>query len=220
LVITTVIIYVIFYDDQVPVTPQNLSVASHNGHPKLIWTKNPDADIDFYRIYKKITGQQDFEPYATSGTTEYVDYEEDLCTVSPPAQCENEFLAKYKITAIDLTDNESGFSNEVEARLIGGPPQKSSANIKIEIYSYELGQNYPNPFNPTTSINYQIKEKGFVSLKVYDMLGKEVANLVSETQDEGQYSVVFNANNLPSGVYVYSLRVNDFVQNNKMTLLK
>ena len=80
--------------------------------------------------------------------------------------------------------------------------------------------NYPNPFNPTTNINYQIKEKGFVSLKVYDMLGREVANLVNENQEAGQYSVIFNAANLPSGVYIYSLRVNDFVQNNKMTLLK
>src|SRR5690606_6868411 len=83
----------------------------------------------------------------------------------------------------------------------------------------KLYQNYPNPFNPSTSINYQIKEKGFVSLKIFDMLGREVANLVNETQDEGQYSVTFNASNLPSGVYVYSLKVNDFVQNNKMTLL-
>ena len=65
-----------------------------------------------------------------------------------------------------------------------------------------------------------MKEKGFVSLKVYDMLGREVANLVNETQEEGKYSVIFNAASLPSGVYIYSLRVNDFVQNNKMTLMK
>jgi hypothetical protein len=83
-----------------------------------------------------------------------------------------------------------------------------------------LNQNYPNPFNPVTTINYQIKDRGFVILKVYDMLGKEVANLVNEAQDVGQYSVDFNAGNLPTGVYIYSLRVNDFVQNNKMTLLK
>lgn len=89
-----------------------------------------------------------------------------------------------------------------------------------KIDGYSISQNYPNPFNSSTSINYQIKEKGFVSLKVFDMLGKEVANLVNETQDEGQYSVIFDASNLPSGVYIYSLRVNDFVQNNKMTLLK
>ncbi len=81
-------------------------------------------------------------------------------------------------------------------------------------------QNFPNPFNPVTTISYRIREKGFVSLKVYDLIGREVANLVNETKDEGEYFVSFNARNLPSGVYIYSLRVNDFAQNNKMTVLK
>ncbi len=87
-------------------------------------------------------------------------------------------------------------------------------------FDYKLSQNYPNPFNPSTLITYQLKEKGFVSLKMYNMLGKEVAVLVKENQDKGAYSVNFNGSNLPSGVYIYSLRVNDFVQNNKMTLMK
>ena len=86
--------------------------------------------------------------------------------------------------------------------------------------SFTLSQNYPNPFNPNTTIKYSIKERGFVQLKVYDILGKEVTTLVNEEKQQGNYSVSFNGNNLPSGVYVYSLRVNDFIQNNKMTLLK
>ena len=85
---------------------------------------------------------------------------------------------------------------------------------------YSLLQNYPNPFNPTTNIEYQIKERGFVTLKVYDMLGKEVAVLVNENQDKGKYKISFDGSNLPSGVYIYSLRVNGFVQNNKMILMK
>ncbi|NOG98650.1 MAG: T9SS type A sorting domain-containing protein [Ignavibacteriae bacterium] len=92
--------------------------------------------------------------------------------------------------------------------------------IDILNQAYLLLQNYLNPFNPSTIINYQIKEKGFVTLKVYDMLGKEVATLVNNTQESGRYSVELNANELPSGVYIYSLTVNDFVQNTKMTLLK
>lgn len=67
---------------------------------------------------------------------------------------------------------------------------------------------------------YLIKEKGLVSLKVYDTLGKLVADLVNETKAPGQYSFTFDATNLPSGIYIYSLRVNDFIQNKKMTLLK
>ena len=86
--------------------------------------------------------------------------------------------------------------------------------------AYYLSRNYPNPFNPLTTISYQIKEQRLVQLKVYDMLGREVAILVNGIKSEGSYSVDFDASNLPSGVYIYSLRANDFIQNNKMTLLK
>lgn len=84
----------------------------------------------------------------------------------------------------------------------------------------ELLQNYPNPFNPTTTISYQIKERGLVQLKVYDILGKEVAILVNEEKSPGSYLVKFDGSNLPSSVYMYSLRVNNFIQNRKMILLK
>lgn len=85
---------------------------------------------------------------------------------------------------------------------------------------FNLNQNYPNPFNPSTTILYQIKEEGFVRLKVYNLLGQEVAALVNEIKPAGEYSFRFDAANLTSGIYIYSLKVNDFVQNNKMTLLK
>ncbi len=91
---------------------------------------------------------------------------------------------------------------------------------KIIIKDYSLSQNYPNPFNPTTTISYQIKERGLVKLKVYDVLGKEVETIVKEEQTPGSYSVKFDGSNLPSGVYVYSLRVNNFIQIRKMILLK
>ena len=211
------------WDNQNPIPPQNLTMSSHNNHPKLVWQKNPEQDVDYYRIYrKKGTGSYTLHTTVSASLpTEYVDNEETVCNPPVGGHCMNETTAKYYITAVDLTSKVSAPSNEVEAIIIGEPPSKIGAGNSTEIvYNYELSQNYPNPFNPSTSINYQIKEKGFVSLKIFDMLGREVANLVNETQDEGQYSVTFNANNLPSGVYVYSLKVNDFVQNNKMTLLK
>lgn len=86
--------------------------------------------------------------------------------------------------------------------------------------NFDLEQNYPNPFNPTTTISYKIAEKGLVSLKVYDVLGKEVAELVNDTQEAGNYKVSFNAVNLSSGVYFYILRVNDFIASKKMIMLK
>lgn len=90
----------------------------------------------------------------------------------------------------------------------------------VIINNYSLSQNYPNPFNPNTTINYTVKERGFVQLKVYDVLGKEIVTLVKEEKPQGIYSVSFNGNNLPSGVYVYSLRVNEFIENKKMILLR
>ena len=96
--------------------------------------------------------------------------------------------------------------------------------IRIEIeklpVDYVLYQNYPNPFNPTTSIIYQLKDEGFVQLKVFNSLGQEIATLVNEKQNAGKYEVKFDASRLPSGIYFYSIRVNDFVQTKKMTLLK
>jgi len=70
---------------------------------------------------------------------------------------------------------------------------------------YNLAQNYPNPFNPTTTISYLIPERSFITIKVYSILGKEVRTLIEEEQSAGQYELVFESNNLPSGVYLYVL---------------
>ena len=86
--------------------------------------------------------------------------------------------------------------------------------------SYNLYQNYPNPFNPTTMINYNVGEPGLVQLKVYNVLGIEVATLVNEQQNSGDYLIDFNAADLSSGVYFYSLTVNNFTQTRKMILEK
>jgi hypothetical protein len=85
---------------------------------------------------------------------------------------------------------------------------------------YFIAQNYPNPFNPSTQINYGITEGGFVSLKVYNILGAEVATLVNEYKPSGSYISDFNSSNLSSGVYLYRLSVNNFVQTRKMILEK
>jgi hypothetical protein len=81
-------------------------------------------------------------------------------------------------------------------------------------------QNYPNPFNPTTEIRYRMSEFGFVSLKVYDVLGREVATLVDEEKPAGSYTVRFNATGLASGVYYCRLRAGSFVETRKMAMMK
>jgi len=85
---------------------------------------------------------------------------------------------------------------------------------------YKLSQNYPNPFNPLTQINYNVGEGGLVNLKVYNILGVEVATLVNEYKPAGSYQVSFEGNNLSSGVYIYNLSVNNFTKTRKMILEK
>ena len=85
---------------------------------------------------------------------------------------------------------------------------------------YDLLQNYPNPFNPTTQLKFDIPKHGFVSLKVYDVLGKEVANLVNEVKAAGSYTVEFNGASLSSGIYYYRIESGSFVNVKKMVLIK
>jgi hypothetical protein len=88
---------------------------------------------------------------------------------------------------------------------------------------YKLYQNYPNPFNPSTIIQYAVGSRQFVQLKVYDILGNEVATLVNEEKEPGYYEVDFNVGqtiSLSSGVYLYRLQAGDFVETKKMILLR
>jgi tetratricopeptide (TPR) repeat protein len=95
---------------------------------------------------------------------------------------------------------------------------QKSEEVRIE-KEFSLN-NYPNPFNPVTTIKYKIPEDGLVTLKIFDILGREIKTLVSEYKSGGEYSVDFNASGLVSGVYISQLRMNDFVQSKKMILLK
>ena len=85
---------------------------------------------------------------------------------------------------------------------------------------YDLSQNYPNPFNPTTKINYSIPNSGLVTLRIYDLLGREVATLVNEVLASGNYIVEFNGSNLSSGTYFYRIESGTFIDTKKMILIK
>ena len=97
---------------------------------------------------------------------------------------------------------------------------------ELQLTSFHLNQNYPNPFNPSTKIGFHISDRGFVSLKVYDVLGNEVATLVNEELAAGEYEVEFNSVGtsrdlfLPSGTYFYQLRTEGYINTKKMMLLK
>jgi hypothetical protein len=210
-------LYFYVVDNYSPAVPQNFDATvyytEYNAYPKLNWSLNTEADGDSYYIERRITGQQNFSLLTTVNwtTNQYIDYTINYAGGGP---C----LAEYKIRAHDINGHYSNYTS-VESVNYGDVWKIGSGNNDA-ISEYELEQNYPNPFNPETFINYQIKENGLVSLKVYDLIGKEVANLVDEVQSPGQYSISFDGSNLPSGIYICSLRVNEFVQNMKMILLK
>jgi hypothetical protein len=107
--------------------------------------------------------------------------------------------------------NQWNFANEAKSvkQVDGAAPTQ-----------FELSQNYPNPFNPSTVINYSIPVNGLVSLKVFNVLGQEVATLVNEMQTVGNYKATFNANSLSSGVYFYKIEAGNFTSVKKMMFLK
>ena len=86
--------------------------------------------------------------------------------------------------------------------------------------NYSLMQNYPNPFNPATKIKFALKQASFTEMKVYDVTGREIKTLVSESLKPGEYEVSFNAVNLPSGVYFYRINTEQFTETRKMILVK
>jgi hypothetical protein len=83
-----------------------------------------------------------------------------------------------------------------------------------------LQQNYPNPFNPNTTINYKLPISGQVTLKVYNILGDEIATLVNEEKPAGSYDVIFNSAKIASGTYFYRLQAGSFLETKKMILMK
>jgi hypothetical protein len=86
--------------------------------------------------------------------------------------------------------------------------------------TFSLSQNYPNPFNPSTTISYSIPESRIVTLKIYDMLGKEVTSLLNEYKEAGTHSLQFNASSLSSGIYIYTIQAGEFRDSKKLVLLK
>ncbi len=96
----------------------------------------------------------------------------------------------------------------------------TSVENELTPVAFSLEQNYPNPFNPATMIKFNIPEATNVSLKIYDVLGNEIATLLNEEKNKGSYEVNFNATNLSSGIYFYKLEAGNFVQTRKMILMK
>ncbi|MBU1937957.1 T9SS type A sorting domain-containing protein [bacterium] len=195
-------------DTHLPVELSSFEAIAGDRRVTLNWTTASEHDNDFFEIQRrtlKNTWTTIAQIDAAGNSQTAINYSYiDRAVINGTAYT-------YHLVSRDVngTINEYGATGIVEA--------SPDAPMPME---YALDQNFPNPFNPQTNISYSLMEAGFVSLKVYNIMGQEVATLVEKEMQAGRYTVAFAANNLPSGVYMYQLQVNDFSANRKMLLLK
>ncbi len=168
-------------------------------------------------ITDQVVGSFDNITYNKTNLEKYanIDYEVDCSGIIP---------GDYYLR---LVTNVNGNANYALANIISDNTTLAKKNFnKVNFtgseipITYELSNNFPNPFNPSTTIRYQIPQDGIVTLKIYDILGSEVATLVNEEKLAGKYEVNFNASSLASGVYIYKIQAGSFVNSKKMILLK
>lgn len=191
-----------------PSKPTGLSVSAVNCFAQLNWEANPEPDMRYlgkYKIFRASTygtGEPTNWIYVTTinaynrkfPVTTWTDY--DVWVGGGGDRL------YYRITAVDNSLQES-LPSEYDWVAYDHAAQKPGHFKEAIINEYKLNFNYPNPFNPSTLISYQLPSSCFVKLRVYDVIGTEVTQLVSEFKVSGYYQIIFNASHLPSGVYVY-----------------
>jgi len=191
-------------DYQLPVELSSFDVVPTNSEMMLKWVTASETRNDHFEIMRDgITVVNNIASKgndATGHTYTWVDNNVNMGTVYT-----------YKLVTVDVSGNRK----EAATKVVTMSPSSAA-----EVTEYALRQNYPNPFNPTTSISFDVLNSGYTSLKVYNLLGEEVATLVNGSIAKGVHTVNFDAANLPSGVYVYRLSVNGFAAEKKMLLMK
>ncbi len=183
--------------------PTNLTLQRTGLKEITLGWKSNSKDEEGFQVERKISGDSEFINIdsVTAGSVKYSD-----------SSIEQGFTYVYRVAAYteSVLSDYSRESNIIITHI-------SREEIPTE---YSLSQNYPNPFNPVTQIKYALKEKSVVRLSVYNILGQKIAGLVNADQEAGYYTVDFNGSNLPSGVYIYMLKANDFTSIRKCTLIK
>ncbi len=194
-------------DTPLPVELTSFSARVNGQTVVLDWRTETEVNNYGFEIERAVNPRQDQKTWSVIGFVEgngnsnspkvYSFVDDDISGAN---------VIYYRLKQID-NDGTYDYSQEVELDIT------SPAGFTLE-------QNYPNPFNPSTKIRYKLAEGSNVSLVVYNVLGKEVAQLVNGYQSEGSYSVIFYADNLPGGIYFYTLTTDRYSKTNKMLLLK
>jgi hypothetical protein len=189
----------------VPVELLAFTASVKNSEVELLWSTASELNNMGFEIERSIDGQDNFvmvgfvEGKGSSTEINYYSF-----TDRPQVNGVNQLY--YRLKQVDF-DGTFSYSDVV--------------NVTYDVPAeFVLSQNFPNPFNPSTRINYFLPKEIFVIVKVYDFLGREVTTLVNETRSTGSYDLVFDASNLPSGTYFYTLRTDNYSSTKKMILLK
>jgi hypothetical protein len=209
------------YLDLPPRPPRNLTGEIDSGMITIRWNPNTEADFSHYKLFRDTTAG--FIPDTTNFIMSLTD---TFYTHIVPPEIEKYY---YKLTAVDNQGNESQPSEELKVVITSLDTGEPTI-----ISNYILYQNYPNPFNPSTKIGYKLKERGYVKLYVYSVIGELVAVLVNQNQEAGYYEVEFTvghpatagSSDIASGVYIYQVIVKNennlpvFTDIKKMILIK
>ncbi|HRQ55167.1 MAG TPA: hypothetical protein PL018_12980 [Ignavibacteriaceae bacterium] len=190
------------YQDLAPLAPRNLSAIVDTNTILVKWNRNTEADNSYYNVYRDtVIGFQ-------IDSTKLVSSSADTFFVQANPRINTKFV--YKITCVDNQGNESLPSNELVVNITS----VSTDNYPMTVSDYVLYQNYPNPFNPSTKIGYQLKQRAYIKLMVYDIKGELVSVLVNKEQNADYYEVEFTVGNglpsvpnLASGIYLYRIEV-------------
>lgn len=194
-------------DNLAPIVPAGVIASGYDDMIELAWDESVEKDFQYYAIYRSLDSEFTPDTMITSTYTTTNNYFNDNEVIEG-------YTYYYHISAVDYSGNYSEFSEKVYALI-------TDVQLDIDIPTvYELGQNYPNPFNPSTVVNYSIPESGLVTLKVFNILGQEIVELVNEVKQVGVYEVSFNASSLTTGMYIYRIQSGDFTSTKKMILIK
>ena len=189
----------------VPVELLAFTASVNNSKVQLLWSTASELNNMGFEIERSIDGQDNFVTVGfvegKGSSTEIIYYS---FTDHPQVSGVNQLY--YRLKQVDF-DGTFSYSDVVNV----------SYDVPAE---FVLSQNFPNPFNPSTRINYFVPQESFVSIKVYDFLGREVMTLVNETRAIASYEIVFDASNLPSGTYFYTMIAGNYSDTKKMILIK
>ena len=185
-----------------PVELLSFTASSQNRQVTLHWSTASEHNTDHFEIVRNGIVREEVEAEGESAS--------EINYIWVDKEVQNDLTYNYTLVSVDLDG----------VRQTLGTVNATPAFDAYAVTEYALHQNYPNPFNPTTTITVDLADAGFASLRVFNLVGQEVRTLINESLPRGSHVALFDATNLPSGVYIYQLDINEFSAQRKMILMK